>query len=118
MRKRRTTVADFTGRVYRVVRCVPYGRVVSYGGVAAVLGQPRAARAVGRALAALDDGSDVPWWRVINRNGEVSIKSMTHSPAYQRALLEAEGVRFDRVGRTDWKRFGWDGTGVPRGIRR
>jgi methylated-DNA-protein-cysteine methyltransferase-like protein len=91
--------------------------VVSYGGVAAIMGQPRAARAVGRALCALPDGSEVPWWRVINRNAEISIRCVDHGPALQRALLEREGVRFDRNGRTDWKRFGWDGSGVPAGIR-
>jgi methylated-DNA-protein-cysteine methyltransferase related protein len=99
----------FTTRVYRMVRRVPYGRVVSYGGVAALLGQPRAARGVGQALHALPDGSDVPWWRVVNRNGEISIRGVAHGARLQRALLEAEGVRFDGAGRIDWKRFGWDG---------
>jgi methylated-DNA-protein-cysteine methyltransferase-like protein len=111
------TVSDFTARVHAIVRCVPRGQVVSYGGVAAILGHPRAARAVGRALCALPDGSDVPWWRVINRNAEISIKCVDHGPALQRALLEREGVRFGRSGRTDWRRFGWDGSGVPPGLR-
>lgn len=109
--------ASFAERVHAVVRAVPHGQVVSYGGVAAILGQPRAARAVGRALCTLSDGSEVPWWRVINRNAEISIKCSDHGPALQRALLEREGVRFDRHGRTDWKRFGWDGSGVPHGLR-
>lgn len=109
--------ASFAERVHAVVRAVPHGQVVSYGGVAAILGQPRAARAVGRALCTLSDGSEVPWWRVINRNAEISIKCSDHGPALQRALLEREGVRFDRHGRTDWKRFGWDGSGVPYGLR-
>lgn len=101
--------SGFTARVYRTVRKVPPGRVVSYGGVAALLGQPRAARGVGQALHALPEGSDVPWWRVVNRNGEISIRGIVHGPQLQRALLEAEGVHFDRAGRIDWKRFGWDG---------
>jgi methylated-DNA-protein-cysteine methyltransferase-like protein len=100
-------VSDFTGRVYHVVRAVPRGKVISYGGVAAILGQPRAARGVGNALFALPDDSDVPWWRVINRNGEISNRSSPHAPILQRKLLEAEGVRFDRQGRVDWHRFGW-----------
>ena len=97
----------FTERVYDVVRRVPYGRIVSYGGVAAILGQPRAARGVGQALYALPDGSDVPWWRVVNRNGEISIRGVPHGERIQRELLRGEGVRFDRRGRIDWKRFGW-----------
>ncbi len=98
---------DFTSRVWGMVRLVPYGRVVSYGGIAALLGQPRAARGVGGALAALHDDSDVPWWRVINRNGEISIKGPMHGAAIQRMLLEREGVRFGPTGRIDWSRFGW-----------
>ncbi len=98
---------DFSARVWAMVRLVPYGRVVSYGGVAALLGQPRAARGVGGALAALHDDSDVPWWRVINRNGEISIKGPIHGAAIQRMLLEREGVRFGPTGRVDWSVFGW-----------
>ena len=76
--------------------------------MAALLGRPRAARGVGAALAALPDGTDVPWWRVINGNGEISIRETDHLPARQRALLRAEGVRFDRRGRVDWERYGWN----------
>jgi methylated-DNA-protein-cysteine methyltransferase related protein len=99
----------FTERVYDTVRRVPRGLVVSYGGVAAMLGSPRAARGVGHALHALPDHSDVPWWRVVNRNGEISLRGAIHAVRLQRALLEAEGVTFDRAGRIDWRRFGWDG---------
>ena len=102
-------MSDFTERVYETVRRVPHGLVVSYGGVAAMLGSPRAARGVGHALHVLPDGTDVPWWRVINRNGEISIRGVIHAERLQRALLEAEGVAFDERGRIDWRRFGWDG---------
>ena len=99
----------FTDRVHAMVRRVPRGRVVSYGGIAALLGHPRAARGVGQALHALPDETDVPWWRVINRNGEISIRGKLHGAQLQRALLEGEGVEFSGSGRVDWKRFGWDG---------
>src|SRR6185295_16857408 len=100
---------DFTTRVYALVRRVPSGRAVSYGGVAAMLGSPRAARGVGTALHALPGDSDVPWWRVVNRNGEISIKGDPGLAALQRKLLEREGVRFGENGRLDWERFGWRG---------
>lgn len=98
----------FAERVYALVRQVPRGRVVSYGGVAALLGHPRAARGVGRALNVLPDGTDVPWWRVVNRNGAISIRGVLHGAAIQRRLLVREGVRFDRNDRIDWKKYGWD----------
>lgn len=100
-----SSTASFSGRVYRLVRRIPPGRVISYGEVAALLGAPRAARGVGRALGSLPEPTDVPWWRVVNRNGEVSIRHFGRLT--QRALLEAEGVRFGRGGRIDWQRFGW-----------
>jgi methylated-DNA-protein-cysteine methyltransferase-like protein len=104
----------FAEQVYALVGRVPRGRIVSYGGVAALLGRPRAARAVGRALFELPDGHRVPWWRVVNRNGEISIKGVLHGPAVQRALLEKEGVKFDPAGRIDWERFGWRADDLPR----
>jgi methylated-DNA-protein-cysteine methyltransferase-like protein len=107
----------FTKRVHHAVRSIPYGSIASYGGIAAIMGQPRAARAVGRALSMLEDGSDVPWWRVVNPNGEISIKGAVHAPALQRALLEGEGIEFDRVGRIDWSVWGWDGSGVRDEVR-
>lgn len=108
---------SFRDRVHAAIRAVPEGRVASYGGIAAIIGQPRAARAVGTTLCNLPDGSDVPWWRVVNRNGEISIKCTVHGPALQRALLRREGVRFDRKGRISWDRYGWDGSGLPPGVR-
>jgi methylated-DNA-protein-cysteine methyltransferase-like protein len=102
-------MSDFASEVYRVVRRCPRGKIVSYGGVAAMLGQPRAARAVGRALNVLPDASNVPWWRVVNSRGEVSIRGVQHGEILQRTLLEKEGVKFERNGRISWKQYGWDG---------
>ena len=112
---RRRPPRDFTERVYALVRRVPRGRAVSYGGVAAILGSPRAARGVGTALSALPSDTAIPWWRVVNRNGEISIKGEPGAAALQRSLLEREGIRFDARGRLDWERFGWNG---PRGRAR
>ena len=93
---------------YRVVRRVPVGRVTTYGAVAHEAGLPGRARQVGYAMAALPDGSDVPWHRVVNARGTISARS-GGSPAarIQRVLLEAEGVRFDSTGRIDLDEYGW-----------
>ena len=62
---------------------------------------PRAARGVGQALQALPSETTVPWWRVISRNAEISIRG-GHGPILQSKLLEKEGVKDNRCGRTDW----------------
>lgn len=93
---------------YSVARRVPRGRVTTYGTVAREAGFPGNARQVGYALAALPDGSDVPWHRIVNAQGEVSARSTAIGyERLQRTLLEAEGVRFDASGRIDLDRFGW-----------
>lgn len=91
--------------VYAMVRRIPEGRVASYGQIAFFLGWPRGARTVGWALRALTPGSGVPWHRVVNARGKISLSN----PKRQRELLEAEGVVFDTKGRIDLKRFGWSG---------
>ena len=102
-------MSEFQTAVYRIVRKCPRGKVISYGGVAAMAGNPRAARAVGAVMRDLPEGTKVPWWRVINSRGEVSMRDIGHGPAIQRKLLEGEGVRFDRSGRVDWEKYGWSG---------
>lgn len=100
---------SFQQAVYRIVSKCPRGKVVSYGGLAALAGKPRAARAVGAAMRDLPEDSSIPWWRVINSRGEISMRDIGHGPAIQRKLLEREGVRFGRSGRVDWEKYGWDG---------
>ena len=96
-------------RYYDVVRRIPSGRVATYGQVAAEAGLPGRARQVGYAMAALPNGSDVPWHRVVNARGEVSRRSGgTAFEQIQRVLLEAEGVRFSAHGRIDLSEFRWD----------
>lgn len=85
----------FNEQVYSLVRLIPSGRVLTYGAVAVLLGNQRGARAVGWALNSLPAGSNVPWWRVINAAGRISIRSNEHSREEQRRLLEAEDVQFD-----------------------
>lgn len=81
---------------------------MNYGSVAALAGQPRAARGVGYALSHLPPDTDVPWWRVVNRRGAISTTRLTGLAQRQRALLESEGIEFDETGEASWERFGWD----------
>lgn len=99
-------------RIYAVVRQIPAGKVTTYGQVAAMVGGCTA-RMVGYAMAALPDGSDVPWQRVINRQGKVSPRSSGLGSARQRQLLEAEGVTFDAQHRVDFDQVGWSGPEWP-----
>lgn len=100
-------MSAFQDSVLRVVRRIPPGRVLSYGAVAAMAGKPRAARGVGWTLSGLPEGTDVPWWRVVNRRGEISTPRFNHLAQRQRALLEDEGVEF-RDDRIPLDRFGWE----------
>ena len=97
--------------VYQLVRRVPRGKVVTYGQVAAILGQPRAARAVGQALRMMPRAlvEVVPWQRVINASGRISFRGEVLRPELQRDLLEREGVEFSRGGTVDLRRFLWRG---------
>ena len=96
---------SFYDAVYSLVREIPVGRICTYGRIAAALGSPRAARAVGYALFHLPEGSDVPWQRVVNAKGEISPRSQ---PGRQRSLLESEGVEFSDAGTISVQRFLWD----------
>lgn len=100
---------SFYERVYALVRQVPAGKVVTYGQVAALLGSPRAARAVGYALRFLPYGSNVPWHRVINHRGQISPRFPSESPLLQRLLLEAEGIIFDAAACVDLAVYRWHG---------
>jgi methylated-DNA-protein-cysteine methyltransferase related protein len=96
-------------RIYALVRQVPRGRVITYGQVAQVVGGC-SARLVGYAMAALRSGGhpDVPWQRVINRQGRISITD-PYGGYLQRKLLEEEGVQFDGNDRVDFETYGWIG---------
>ena len=100
---------NFFEKVYIVVRMIPRGRVASYGQIAAYLGHPRAARTVGWALHGIPEGSDVPWQRVINAKGRITISGVEYSAALQRELLEEEGIVFGPDDRVDMRVYRWEG---------
>lgn len=97
-------------RIYAMVRRVPAGKVTTYGRVAELVGRCTA-RMVGYAMAALKHRCepDVPWQRVINAQGKISIHGDGIGNAMQRTLLEEEGILFDQAGRVNFAEFGWPG---------
>lgn len=106
--------ASFPRQVWDVVRTVPEGFVTTYGDVAAVLGNPRMARHVGWALSRLPEDTDVPWQRVINRLGAISLRGEIDRGERQRVLLQEEGVEFGPDGRCDLPRLRWPFPGYRR----
>lgn len=102
---------SFYQAVYRIVKQIPAGKVATYGQIAAILGHPRAARAVGYALHALTDESAriVPWQRVINAQGGISSKGDIFRAEAQRALLQREGIQFDRDDHVSLDAYRWEG---------
>ena len=99
--------SDRYQRIYAVIRRIPRGRVATYGQVAALAGLPGCARQVGYALHALNADTAVPWQRVINARGEVSLRSHSAASCIQRQLLESEGLEFDARGRVDLRSRKW-----------
>jgi methylated-DNA-protein-cysteine methyltransferase-like protein len=97
-------------RIYTVVRRIPRGRVATYGQVAELAGLPGHARQVGYALHALPVGTLVPWHRVLNARGALSLRRDSGGEISQRLLLEREGIRLDAGGRVALDRLRW----VPR----
>jgi len=112
----------FRRSVYALVRRIPRGKVVTYGEIAALLGRPRSARAVGTALGTLQGEllDTVPWQRVVSAAGRCSHRDEFWAEV-QRELLEREGVRFDGRGRVDLKGAAWPAPArrrAARGVRR
>jgi len=104
---------ELTKRIYAVTRRIPRGRVATYGLVALLAGNPRAARAVGFTLHRNPEPGVIPCHRVVFRDGSICPSFAFGGPEIQRALLKAEGVSFLPDGRVDMKRCLWDGRDAP-----
>jgi len=91
-------------KIYRTINLIPPGRVATYGQIAELAGIGQNARVVGYALHFLPEGSSVPWHRVINASGLISLRA---SADLQRVLLEQEGVIFDSGGKINLDIFRW-----------
>ncbi len=98
-------MGSFTEEAVRVIQSIPYGKVMTYGQVAALAGNPRAARQVVRVLHTMSRKEKLPWHRVVNRNGEIRLP---HGQGFeeQKAFLEAEGIEVESSGRVNLNQFG------------
>lgn len=95
-----------TAKILQIVRMVPAGKVISYGQIAAYMGTPKEAREVGWAMRELGKYHDIPWWRVINNTGEISISGNPDADAkMQRTLLENEGVKVSEDLKVDMDKY-------------
>ena len=91
-------------KIYNTVKQIPYGRVVTYGQIAQMVDNCTA-RMVGYALAATPEDIEIPWHRVINSQGRISMITFKD---LQQKLLESEGIEFDRSGRINLKKYRWN----------
>ncbi|EDP8645979.1 MGMT family protein [Salmonella bongori] len=95
----------FPQRVWQIVASIPKGFVMTYGDVARLAGSPRAARQVGGVLKRLPEDSNLPWHRVVNRHGAISLTGPDLQR--QRQALLAEGVVVSGSGQIDLQRYRW-----------
>jgi len=98
------THQSFTIRVIEAIHSIPPGRVATYGQIAGMAGNLRAARQVARILHTCSHSEGLPWHRVVNREGRIALR-VSQGYEDQKRLLENEGVEFDGTGRIDLERF-------------
>ena len=91
-------------RIWLIIAAIPYGHVATYGQVADLAGLSNAARTVGQVLSHLPTGTKLPWHRVVNARGEISLTGAQATP--QKKLLVQEGVTVTRK-RVNLAEFGW-----------
>lgn len=94
-------------QILEVIALIPHGKVASYGQVAKLAGLPKHARLVGYVLKHLDKQSEIPWYRVINSQGKISVTRINQrGENVQQILLEQEGI-YLLNGKVSLKTFGW-----------
>ena len=99
----------FTRNVITIIKRIPEGNVCTYGRIAQMAGQPNGARQVTRIIHAMSCKHDLPWHRIINAKGRISLPK-GQPDDQQKALLQSEGVQFDAQDRIDLKEYLWMGS--------
>lgn len=93
-------------KILDIVQLIPKGKVATYGQIATIAGTQNP-RLVGFALATLKEGTDIPWFRVINSKGKISFPEQGDGFKIQYSLLKSEGIIFDAKNRINLEQFGW-----------
>jgi len=96
---------DYRERVFRIVRSIPRGRVMTYGKIAEILGEGYTPRTIGFVMHSSNDKT--PWHRVINAQGGCSTRGLVLPHDKQQRMLEAEGVNFNEHGRCQLQAYLW-----------
>ena len=96
---------QFLIQIFAVIHQIPCGKVTTYGEIAKLAGYPGYARHVGKALGKLPKDSTLPWFRVINSQGKISLKG--EDLARQRALLIAEDIKVSSEGKLSLRKYRW-----------
>lgn len=100
--------SEINQRIWQVISQIPPGRVATYGDIARQAGLGRGARRVGAALRGLPGDTAIPWHRVINAGGAISLPAGGDGQRRQMARLRAEGVAVSDSGRISLARYRWD----------
>ena len=98
---------EFTQDVIKIIKNIPVGKVLTYGKIAKLAGNPRAARQVSWLLHSSSNKYNLPWHRVINSQGKIVLKS-EDGKDYQKILLEKEGIQFVDENRVNLKKYLWE----------
>ncbi len=98
--------SPFTTKVIHIIKTIPYGKVTTYGIIAAHANNHRGARQVARILHSSSRKYDLPWHRVVNRDAKISLRK-GEGYELQKTMLESEGVIFDKGGRIDFEKYLW-----------
>ena len=98
--------SPFTTQVIAIIAAIPFGKVCTYGIIAAHANNSRGARQVARILHSSSRKHDLPWHRVVNREGKISLPR-GNGYEHQKELLEEEGIIFDHQDRIDFQSFLW-----------
>ena len=95
-------------RIYKLVQQIPKGQVATYGQIAKMVGNC-GPRQVGYAMSHTPKGQHIPWQRVVNSQGRISVRKDGAEDPRQMKLLKQEGIVFNRYGKIDFSEYAWFG---------